>query len=215
MTHAKSSSDCPAVPRSGATVSVTRWPPRDDNHWHLPADRRVLHETGELSHAADALAVELDDLVAGLDAGLLRRARRCSPRRRARPSWLVPSRSSSTSRTLTPICPVRPITCSSPAVVAVVFPPLRLFALAMDVGVHAAPAAAATRSAPASAPVFQSCHRLSSVLYLGGQTHPFRKRLCGAASCESQSEVTRVIPNGREIDRVIAEFPVGFRRHVF
>ncbi len=75
MTHAKSSPDGQPDPRSGATVSVTRCPPRDDNHWHLPADGRVLHETGELSHAADALAIELDDLVAVLDPGLRRRAR--------------------------------------------------------------------------------------------------------------------------------------------
>ena len=71
--HAKSSLDAslPALRRHGQRDPLAA---ADHNHWHLPADRRVLYETGELSHAADALAIELDDLVAVLEAGLRRRA---------------------------------------------------------------------------------------------------------------------------------------------
>ena len=61
-------------PARGCTFSVTRWPSRVTAACtDRPADG-LLHEPRELPRAAHALAVELDDDVAGLEAGLLRRA---------------------------------------------------------------------------------------------------------------------------------------------
>ena len=46
----------------------------DDDHLDVAADRRVGDDARQIAHLLDVLAVELDDDVAGLDAGGLGRA---------------------------------------------------------------------------------------------------------------------------------------------